>query len=453
MTSNQMLNKPVRRILLECTGTYFTDWNTGIQRVVRNVAQCCTAAGVEAGVECLPIVRAGDRFLALPWEPRAGRPRSAWQRWLATWLPSDDEWKQRRSLRILRRVGTRLRKLLYPRTLMRKIAHLRWSWKGILVVPGEGDTLVLLDTWWDAHAWPAVARARHRGAHVGVVVYDLLPVTHPQFFKTNITEPFTASLQIAIAQADYFIAISDTVRDQLRDYARKVADPAKLRETGFYSFRLGSTLDLVGHSGPVRDSLRRAFEHADGQQTYLTVGTVEPRKNHRYMLDAFDRIWTRHPDARFCIIGRVGWLCDELIVRVVQHAQYNKSLFMFNDASDAELEFAYQHAKGLIFASHAEGFGLPVVEALQHGLPVFASDIPIHREVGRDYCTYFDNQNPDSLASLVCEVESSQRFPAVREPDGFALPNWAESTREFVERCLQACHCEEPAGHLAKRAA
>ena len=143
MTSNQMLNKPVRRILLECTGTYFTDWNTGIQRVVRNVAHCCTEAGVEAGVECLPIVRAGDRFLALPWEPRAGRPRSAWQRWLATWLPSDDEWKHRRSLRVLRRVGTRLRKLLYPRTLMRKIAHLRWSSP---VERGEGPSSDMVDT-------------------------------------------------------------------------------------------------------------------------------------------------------------------------------------------------------------------------------------------------------------------------------------------------------------------
>jgi alpha-1,2-rhamnosyltransferase len=372
---------------------------------------------------------------------------------MSTWLPSDEQWKQRRSLRVLRRVGTRLRKLLYPRTLMRKIAHFHWARKGILVVPGDGDTLVLLDTWWDAHAWPAVARARHRGAHVGVVVYDLLPVTHPQFFKANITEPFTASLQIAIAQADYFIAISDTVRDQLRDHAAHVADPAKMRETGFYSFRLGSTLDLVGHSGPIRDSVRRAFEHPEGNQAYLTVGTMEPRKNHRMILDAFDRIWTQNPHARLCIIGRIGWLCEALIERVVQHAQYNKSLFMFNDASDAELDYAYQHAKGLIFASHAEGFGLPVVEALQHGLPVFASDIPIHREVGRDYCTNFDHQDPDSLARLVGNVEASGRFPTVRKPDDFALPDWIASTREFIDRCLQACQREVSTLRATRKAA
>ena len=114
---------------------------------------------------------------------------------------------------------------------------------------------------------------------------------------------------------------------------------------------------------------------------------------------------------------------------------------------------AYQHAKGLIFASHAEGFGLPVVEALQHGLPVFASDIPIHREVGRDYCSYFDNQDPDSLAHLVCDVEASGRFPTVRKPDDFALPDWAGSTREFVDRCLQACQREASTGRVAKNAA
>ena len=87
------------------------------------------------------------------------------------------------------------------------------------------------------------------------------------------------------------------------------------------------------------------------------------------------------------------------------------SLFMFNDLSDAELAYCYQHAKALIFPSHAEGFGLPIVEALQHGLHTLVSDIPIHREAGRDFCTYFDPQSPAALARLVCDVEATGRFP------------------------------------------
>ncbi len=239
MRSNTNPDKPVRRILLECTDTYFTDWNTGIQRVVRNVAHECAAIGGECGVECMPIVRVGDRFLALPWSPRVGRRPSFWQSHLARWWPTPETWNRHRSLRLLRRVGVRLRKVLYPRSLVRKLTYMRWSWKGETIVPGEGDTLVLLDAWWNRNIWPAVAQARHHGARIGVVMYDLLPVTNPEFFKASVKEPFSASLQIALEQGDYFIAISDAVRDALRDYVAHHGPPRRLREAPSCRFDWG----------------------------------------------------------------------------------------------------------------------------------------------------------------------------------------------------------------------
>ena len=171
---------------------------------------------------------------------------------------------------------------------------------------------------------------------------------------------------------------------------------------------------MIQTDGEVREAVQRAFRRPNGQPPYLTVGTIEPRKNHVLLLDALDQVWQQYPDTSLCIVGRIGWLCEELVSRIVRHPQYNRSLFMFNDLSDAELEYCYQHARGLIFPSHAEGFGLPVVEALQHGLHVLVSDIPIHREVGREFCTYFDHQSPDALARLVCGVEATGRFPDVR---------------------------------------
>jgi len=114
MKSNLDTDRPIRRILLECTDTYFTDWNTGIQRVVRNVAGESTAIGQQCGIECKPIVRIGDRFLALPWTPRISRPPSHWKEYLTRWWPAQDTWDSRLWLRLLRRCGIRLRKLLYP---------------------------------------------------------------------------------------------------------------------------------------------------------------------------------------------------------------------------------------------------------------------------------------------------------------------------------------------------
>ncbi|MCU0960444.1 MAG: glycosyltransferase family 4 protein [Pirellulaceae bacterium] len=443
----------IRRILLECTDTYFSHWTTGIQRVVRNVAAQSTRLSQELGVEIKPIVRIGERYLTLPWRPYACRPESWWTRHVAPYWPGRDTWDRYLLTRLLRRVGVRVRKLLYPRTLVRYLVHLRWSLRGETVVPGEGDTFVLLDAWWNRSVWPAVAQARHRGATIGVVMYDLLPVTNPEFFKANVKEPFAASLQIALEQGDYFVAISRAVRDALRTYAADQRLPHRRRETAFRYFRLGSSLDMIHLQGTVREVVRRACPPDAAEAPYLTVGTIEPRKNHVLLLDAFDQIWSRYPLARLCIVGRVGWMCEELVRRVERHPQYNHALFMFHDLTDAELAYCYQHAKALIFPSHAEGFGLPVVEALQYGLPVLASDIPIHREVGQDFCTYFDHRAPDALVQLVTDIEATGMFPPVHRADEFALPDWEASTREFLQQCLAACGQDAARPQVTQRAA
>ncbi|MHB8970182.1 MAG: glycosyltransferase family 4 protein [Pirellulaceae bacterium] len=453
MRSNTNSDKPVCRVLLECTDTYFTDRRTDIQQVVRNMARASTAIGVECGVECIPIVRVGERFLALPWKPRLGRRPSFWRRQLAAWWPALESWDKYLALRLLRQAGVRLQAVIYPRSLVRKFTYMRWSWKGENVVPGEGDTLVLLDAWWNRNIWPTVAQARHHGAMVGVVIYDLLPVTNPEFFPTSVRESFTASLQIALEQGDFFIAISDAVRDSLRSFVMQYGPPRKLREAAFLSFRLGSSLDFDPAGGNVREKVRYAFRRPHGQPPYLTVGTIEPRKNHGLLLSAFDQIWTRYPDASLCIVGRVGGLCEDAVRRIVRHSQYNRSLFMFNDLSDAELEYCYQHAKALIFPAHAEGLGLPIVEALRRGLHVLLSDIPTHREVGGPCCTYFDPQSPAALAGLVCGVEATGRFPEATEPGDFVLPSWAESTHEFLGKCLIACQRGERPTTVSRKAA
>ena len=71
-----------------------------------------------------------------------------------------------------------------------------------------------------------------------------------------------------------------------------------------------------------------------------------------------------------------------------EHVEQGKRLFWFEDASDAELDFLYSRAKGLVLASFAEGFGLPIVEGFAAGVPVLASDIPVFREVGAAAAVY-----------------------------------------------------------------
>lgn len=437
MSSNEPTS-PVGRVFLDCTDTYTSDWHTGVQRVVRNVAGHSGDVGRELGVTCQPMVRVRDRYVTVAGPPPAQRPPRWWLRGLQP--TGTHRWigDPRRGRQVLRWMGVRLSKLLHPGRLIRGARLRHWARSGEVAVPGPGDTLVLLDAWWNQNVWPPVARARRNGAVVGVVMYDLLPITHPQYFRTKVRESFTASLTVALEQADFFVAISDVVRDTLRAYAAEHGPPRWRNAARFLSFQLGSTLDSPTRARPPRAALRKVFASHSTSVPYLTVGTIEPRKNHVLLMDAFERVWERFPDVSVCLVGRVGWLCDELLGRMRRHPQYNRRLHLFHDLSDSELEYCYQHAKALLFPSRAEGFGLPMVEALRQGLPVMASDIPVHREVGRDYCTYFHPRRPEELADLILRVETSGQFPAVRVPDGDELPTWRDSTRDFITKCLVA---------------
>jgi glycosyltransferase involved in cell wall biosynthesis len=162
------------------------------------------------------------------------------------------------------------------------------------------------------------------------------------------------------------------------------------------------------------------------------VGTVEPRKGHEFVLDAFEQLWESGSDYRLCIAGQEGWRVVDTMKRIRQHPQLNKKLFFVEKFTDAEINLCYQAATGLIAASTAEGFGLPIVEAGLHGVAVVASDIPVFREVGGDGASYFSLESPRRL------VEALQAFTGLTPAERTALAKkiriltWNDSARELA---------------------
>ena len=211
--------------------------------------------------------------------------------------------------------------------------------EGETVVPGEGDTLVLLDTWWNRATSGRPWRRRGTMERPSAwSMYDLLPVTHPEYFKPNFSEAFATSLQIALEQGDYFIAISDAVRDALRDYAvraRAAAQPAP----GFLCFvsTRGRHWTWSTRTAACGESLQRRFCRPVGQPLLPDGGHHRTTQEPCVADGRFRPDLAAFPDAGVCIVGRIGWLCEELVQRIVRHPQYGRSLFMFNDLSDSEL--------------------------------------------------------------------------------------------------------------------
>jgi len=303
----------------------------------------------------------------------------------------------------------------------------------------NGDVLILLDSSWHLNLWKAVDDCKKKGASIVVVVYDLIPKHYPQFCVDGLVLVYNKWFEDAISRADIVVAISQTLAKQLK-YEMVKTLPALASMPRITYFWLGSELD--GEMLISKGVSPAVFQIcASKRPIYLYVSTIEPRKNHKYALEAFERLWNQEIDANFVIVGRLGWKCKEFVNRVKAHPQFARKLFMFNNVEDHELAYLYDHARALIFTSLDEGFGLPVVEGLKRGLPVFASDIPVFREIGKSGVSFVDLGNPDSLAQKIA-LHIEQGAPKLPEPIDWL--SWEQSTDQLYERIKECLLGNEP---------
>ena len=436
------------RLLMECTYVFeHPSANSGIQRVVRNVIQQLPETNAER--ECIPVVMLDGALYEVKSLAPIKTPtinltslRVKLEQWANSfWLrhralerrrPFSQSHFARRVLYVLCRLTAFACFSLPMRVLGRLLKGKPIPERCVPLQHRAGDQLVLLDSSWHANFFPLAEQLKRDGVGIVSVIYDLIPLTHPQFCDAGLVKVFNDWFDWIARTADGYVAISTTIRDQVRQEMLRRIGTQQVQQRWFDYFHLGSELDLTDAAAEVDRNLLNLFKTPE--PVFLMVSTIEPRKNHAYLLDAFERAWAAGSTARLCIAGKIGWKCEALIERIRQHPQLNRRLFMFNSLSDKSLEHAYSHATALVFPSHVEGFGLPLVEAMQRGLPAMASDIPVFREIGGDYMAYFDLHNPISLTDLVLRMERSGEFPAPLSLDQWRWLSWREASAQLVQR-------------------
>lgn len=274
-------------------------------------------------------------------------------------------------------------------------------------------------------------RWRQDGIEVWFVVYDLLCVLMPQNFLPGGKELHEQWLSV-VAENNGAICISRAVADQLSEWIEHHG-PERYRPFEVSWFHLGADIE---NSQPSRGLPANAQEVVDTfrrRPTFLMVGTIEPRKAHEQVLSAFETLWRKGTDANLVIVGKQGWLVDEFVDRLRAHTELGERLFWLNGISDAYLEEVYGASTSLIAASEGEGFGLPLIEAAQHGLPVIARDLPVFREVGGEHAYYFpDNKSPEVLAAVVHEWLAIYQKGACPPSNQMPRITWSQSARELI---------------------
>ena len=295
--------------------------------------------------------------------------------------------------------------------------------------------LLLLDSTWDMHIWPAVDEFRASGGHVCAVLYDLIPFTHPDTVEEHTRELHTSWWLEAPLHLDSVLCISQTVRDQFLSWQQEVGLSRRLAPEQVACFYLGSELHTDSEDD---DQLSLILARKDPY--FLVVGSIEPRKNHDVILDAFEILWQEGKSVNLVIVGGHGWKSEAFIDRVSMHPMYKKRLFLLRKTTDAELVLLYSQTAALIIASIAEGFGLPIVEAFQRGAEVLCSDIPVFREIAEDHATYFDPASPISLARTISQKYGSleRSLSQKRESETVSWITWKQSAEQLLLKLL-AC--------------
>ena len=167
----------------------------------------------------------------------------------------------------------------------------------------------------------------------------------------------------------------------------------------------------------------------------LCVGTIEIRKNHKIILDAFETKLYKY-GIQLIFAGRIGWMVDNLLARIANQAQKNKQFYFLENLNDASIDYLYENAFLTVSASFVEGFGLPLIESIMRGTPVIASDIPVFREVGGEYCDYF---NPEDVNDLIQKVEYLLNNPEIyaekkKSLSSYKPMTWDESEELFSQQ-------------------
>ncbi|MFI4874820.1 MAG: glycosyltransferase family 4 protein, partial [Blastopirellula sp. JB062] len=296
------------------------------------------------------------------------------------------------------------------------------------------DILVLPDAYWSKpDAWPIVARARANGAYVVTLVHDLIPLTHPEFVPESARSVFYEYVREFAKNSDLIVTVSATIRETLIEQLPQLLPNQEVCGDIRASCN-GAEINAV--HGEVRQEIQNIF--SDQQNApFIMVATLDPRKNHAYALEAFEQIWRNSGDQKLCLLGGVTKLCQDLAENIKRHPLYQSKLFMFNDASDAELCYCYEKSRALVFPSIVEGFGLPIAEAQWFGKHVFASDTPIHREVGGEECSYCRLDDPNDMANQIAAWDATvgANPPPVRR--SIQPKTWRESSELLLKHCLE----------------
>ncbi|WP_201728213.1 glycosyltransferase family 1 protein [Acidocella sp. C78] len=272
------------------------------------------------------------------------------------------------------------------------------------------------------------------GVKIVFTVYDLMPVLHPETTLPIVTENHRVWLE-TISNAHGLLAISQTVMNDLRNWLN-LFHFQKNHEIKLGWAHLGANIHSLKKNRYEIFNILQKYNLNTKNLKFLMVGTIELRKAHGQVIDAFEHLWASGMDIQLVIVGRPDWKTDIPAVRIRKHPEFQRRLIWIESPDDNILENIYKICDCLIAASINEGFGLPLIEAAMRDMPIIARDIPVFREVAGDNAFYFSGSNSSKLENIIRRWTHDYEHGSLPNSSKINFLKWEQSTKIMLDFIL-----------------
>ena len=372
---------------------------TGIQRVQLHLVEAVIASDPEALICSL----AWDRWVQIPaglfqilGRLSRGGARSPMPDWQAT----------AKHLRLLLETASRMR---FPR----------------------GAVLINLGTSWGAGYMLNVRNAKREfGIRYAPIVHDTIPVLYPEYCVKGTVQSYVGWLADGFEHADLFLVNSNNTRDDLVRVATQRG--VTLNPDDVVVTPLDADLrNPVASDDPLPDALAEL-------PFVLFVSTIEPRKNHLALLDAWEQLTAEIGiDATpfLVCVGAPGWKNKAIFKRVESSEDLTRRVIFLEGVTDPALAALYRRCLFTVYPSFYEGWGLPITESLCHGKTPLLSRVASHPEAGGDFADYFEIGSQAGLTAALRRLITDHDYRRGKDraiAAGFRARTWSDISAQIL---------------------
>lgn len=286
-----------------------------------------------------------------------------------------------------------------------------------------GDCVISVGLDWDTRSLEYLSRIKAEiDIRIITCIYDLIPVTNPEFIANErhsllLMKHFT----LVAKNADLVFVNSKTVEDHFKIFCLEIGIPAPNIARIPWGFEEFSSLSPTQ---PIE-------VNSEVLPFVLAVGTFEIRKNYSLIQNMVNHAHDKQISIpKIVIVGRAGWGTVELQSSLRLNKTWNEKVIWLSNVSDSELKWLYNHATAYINPSFDEGFGLPIVEAINAKVPVILSDIAIFRELFSD-ATFASPNDPVSWVRILHSLTNAEESTSKKT---FKIYSWDEVRAIVLEK-------------------